>query len=323
MHFSAPSSPSRRVAVEAARLAKITGKPVQVGWSRAEEFFYDTFRPAALVKVVSGIDGDGKITLWDYDVYGAGARGSDVFYDIPNRRVRVYGEWGRAPGGMHPFAVGAWRAPGANTNRFAAEQQIDIMAAAAGVDPLEFRVRNTRDERMLAVLRAAAEAYGWQRQVAPRRGGRGRGLACGIDAEAYVALIADVTVDESTGAITVDRVVCAQDMGVVVNPDGARMQMEGCITMGLGYALSEEVRFEGGKILDANFDTYHLPRFSWVPRIETVIVPNDGVPPKGGGEPAIINVGAVIANAVYDATGARLRRQPMTPERVLADLRGT
>jgi len=93
--------------------------------------------------------------------------------------------------------------------------------------------------------------------------------------------------------------------------------------MGLGYALSEEVRFEGGKILDANFDTYHLPRFSWVPRIETVIVPNDGLPPKGGGEPAIINMGAVIANAVYDATGARLRRQPMTPERVLAALRGT
>jgi nicotinate dehydrogenase subunit B len=310
-------------AVEAARLAKITGKPVQVRWSRGEEFFYDTFRPAALVKVVSGIDGNGKITLWDYDVYGAGSRGSDVFYDIRNRRVRVYGEWGRAPGGMHPFAVGAWRAPGANTNRFAAEQQIDIMAAAAGIDPLEFRLRNTRDERMLAVLRAAADAYGWQLGAAPHRGGRGRGLACGIDAEAYVALIADVTVDESTGGITVDRVVCAQDMGVVVNPDGARMQMEGCITMGLGYALSEEVRFEGGKILDANFDTYHLPRFSWVPRIETVIVPNDELPPKGGGEPAIINMGAVIANAVYDATGARLRRQPMTPERVLAELRGT
>jgi len=310
-----------RQAVEAARLAKRTGRPVQVAWTRAEEFFYDTFRPAAVVKVASGIDGDGKLLLWDYQVYGAGARGSDVFYAVPNRSVRVYGEWGRAPDGMHPFAVGPWRAPGANTNRFAAEQQIDLMASAAGMDPLAFRLMNTTDARMLAVLRAVAEAYGWQPAVAPRRTGRGRGLACGIDAETYVALAADVTVDAATGRVTVERVVCAQDMGVVVNPDGARMQVEGCITMGLGYALGEEIRFEGGKILDTNFDTYRLPRFSWVPKIETVLVANDALPPKGGGEPAIINMGAVVANAIFDATGAPMDRLPMTPERVLAALR--
>lgn len=310
-----------RQAVEAARLATITGRPVQVAWTRAEEFFYDTFRPAAVVKVVSGIDAEGKLALWDYQVYGAGARGSDVFYAVPNRSVRVYGEWGRAPEGMHPFAVGAWRAPAANTNRFAAEQQIDLMAAAAGMDPLAFRLMNTTDPRMLAVLRAVADAYGWQPAVAPRRTGRGRGLACGIDAETYVALAANVTVDAATGRITVERVVCAQDMGVVVNPDGARMQMEGCVAMGLGYALAEEIRFEGGRILDANFDTYRLPRFSWVPKVETVLVVNDALPPKGGGEPAIINMGAVVANAIFDATGAWLDRLPMTPERVLAAIR--
>ncbi|UCF20527.1 MAG: xanthine dehydrogenase family protein molybdopterin-binding subunit, partial [Gemmatimonadota bacterium] len=215
-------------AVEAARLARITGAPVQVAWTRAEEFFYDTFRPAAVVRVASGIDADGKIRLWDYEVYGAGSRGSDVFYDIPNRSVRIYGEW-RGAEDLHPFAVGPWRAPAANSNRFAAEQQIDIMAAAAGIDPLEFRRKNTRDERMLATLKAAAETYGWEPAVAPRKNGRGRGLACGIDSETYVALIADVTVDSETGRVKVDRVVCAQDMGVVVNPDGARMQMEGCI----------------------------------------------------------------------------------------------
>jgi isoquinoline 1-oxidoreductase len=308
-------------AVEAARLAKITGKPVQVAWTRAEEFFYDTFRPAAVVKVASGIDGHGRIKLWDYQVYGAGSRGSDVFYDISNRSVRVYGEWGRAPAGMHPFAVGPWRAPAANSNRFAAEQQIDIMASAAGMDALEFRLENTTDERMLAVLRAAAEAYGWEPAVAPRKNGRGRGLACGIDSETYVALIADVSVDVETGTVKVDRVVCAQDMGIVVNPDGARMQMEGCIAMGLGYALGEEIRFQGGKILDSNFDTYKLARFSWMPRIDTVLVSNDGLPPKGGGEPAIINVGAVVANAIFDASGARIRRLPMTPERVLEAIR--
>jgi isoquinoline 1-oxidoreductase len=311
-------------AVEAARLAKAMGKPVQVAWTRAEEFFYDTFRPAAMIKVTSGIDSRGKIRLWDYQVYGAGSRGSDVIYDIASHSVRVYGEWGRAPEGMHPFAVGAWRAPGANSNRFAAEQQIDMMAAAAGVDPLEFRLNNTSDPRMLATLRAVADAYGWKPSVAPGRSGRGRGLACGIDAETYVALIADVTVDGETGAVKVDRVVCAQDMGLVVNPDGARMQMEGCIAMGLGYVLGEEVRFEGGKILDTNFGTYRLARFSWMPRrIDTVFVANDHLPPKGGGEPAIINMGAVVANAVFDATGVRIYRLPMTRERVLAEMRNT
>jgi nicotinate dehydrogenase subunit B len=115
--------------------------------------------------------------------------------------------------------------------------------------------------------------------------------------------------------------VCAQEMGVVVNPDGARMQMEGCINMGLGHALSEEIHFEGGKILDANFGTYGLPRFSWVPTIETVLVSNDDLPPQGGGEPAIINMGAVVANAIFDATGARVYRLPMTPERVLAEIK--
>jgi nicotinate dehydrogenase subunit B len=311
-------------AVEAARLAKITGVPVQVAWTRAEEFFYDTFRPAATLRINSGIDADGKIRLWDYQVYGAGSRGSDVFYDIPHRSVRVYGEWGRAPAGLHPFAVGAWRAPAANSNRFAAEQQIDIMSAAAGIDPLEFRLRNTTDQRMLATLKAVADTYDWEPALAPRKRGRGRGLACGIDAETYVALIADVTVDSKTGVVKVDRIVCAQDMGVVVNPDGARMQMEGCIAMGLGYVFAEEVRFEGGKILDANFGTYELARFSWMPsRIDTVFVSNDQLPPKGGGEPAIINMGAVVANAIYDATGARVYRLPMTPERVLEAIRET
>lgn len=312
---------SGQQAVEAALLAKITGAPVQVAWTRAEEFFYDSFRPAAVLKVASGFDADGQIKLWDYQVYGAGSRGSDVFYDIPNRSVRVYGEWGRAPEGLHPFAVGPWRAPAANSNRFAAEQQVDMMAAAAGIDPLEFRLRNTTDERMLAVLKKAAEVYGWEGAAAPRRSGRGRGLACGIDAETYVALIADVTVDSATGHVQVDRVVCVQDMGVVVNPDGARMQMEGCIAMGLGYVFGEEVRFEGGKILDSNFGTYTLARFSWMPEIETAFVSNDALPPKGGGEPAIINMGAVVANAIFDATGARVYRLPMTSDRVLTAIR--
>ncbi len=304
-------------AVEAARLAQAAGHPVQVAWTRAEEFFFDTFDPAAVVRVVSGTDADGRPTLWDFEVYGSGERGTEVIYDVPNRRVHVHG----APAGYHPFATGPWRAPGANTNRFAAEQQADAMAAAAGMDALEWRLRNTSDERMLRVLRAVGEAAGWRPGVAPRRGGRGRGLACGIDAGTYVAHVAEVSVDSTTGAVHVERVVIAQDMGIVVNPDGARMQMEGCVTMGLGYALAEEVRFEGSRVETANFDTYPLPRFSWVPRIETVLVPNDALAPQGGGEPGIICMGAVVGNAIFDATGARMLRLPMTAERVLAEMR--
>jgi isoquinoline 1-oxidoreductase len=310
---------TNRQAVEAARLAQIAGKPVQVAWTRAEEFFYDAFDPAAVVKIVSGIDKAGNISLWDYSVYAAGERGASLFYDIPNARVRSLRGLSYGPAdarqSLHPFAVGPWRAPGANMNIFAVESQIDIMASAARADPLEFRLRHLKDQRMRRVLQAAADAFGWKAAAAPS--GRGFGLACGIDAGTYVATMAEVKVDPAQGQVKVLQVVCAQDMGIVVNPDGAKMQMEGAITMGLGYAFTEELRFRGGEILDRNFDSYDIPRFSWVPRIETVLVRNDELAPQGGGEPAITPTGGAIANAVFDATGARLYRLPITPARLL------
>lgn len=314
-----------RQAVEAARLARAAGRPVQVAWSRAEEFFYDTFDPACVVKLASAVDGDGRITLWDYDVYFAGDRGVDLYYDVPNARVRVFGSWRGAGTEAHLFGVGPWRAPGANMNAFAMESQVDAMAAAAGLDPVDFRLRNTSDPRMRRVLETVAATFGWKAGAAPGGrspgsrsggGGRGRGVACGIDAGTYVALMADVTVDPGRGTVRVERIACAQDMGIVVNPVGATMQMEGCLTMGLGYVFSEELRFRGGKILDRNFGTYELPRFSWLPEIQTVLVENPELAPQGGGEPAIVPLGAVLANAVFDATGARLHRLPLTPERV-------
>jgi nicotinate dehydrogenase subunit B len=307
--------------VEAAKLSRIVGKPVQVAWTRAEEFFYDAFRPAAVVQIRSGIDRAGRIALWDYQVYFAGARSAEQFYDVPNNLIRAYGQWGRDTVQAHPFATGPWRAPGANINVFARESQIDIMAAQAKADPLEFRLNNTSDRRMRSVLQAGAARFGWTRGAVPS--GRGVGLACGIDAGTYVALFAEVAVDKGTGSVKVKRIVCAQDMGQVVNPDGAKMQMEGCITMGLGYALSETLRFKGGAVLDQNFDTYELPRFSWLPEIEAILVKNDELAPQGGGEPAIVPVGAVIANAICDATGARVFRMPMTPERVMKAIAGS
>jgi len=300
--------------IEAARLSKISGKPVQVCWNREEEFFYDAFRPAAIVKIRSGVSGSGKMHFWNYRVYYAGDRGAAQFYTIPNQSTVVYSSgWGGAEG-SHPFTTGPWRAPGNNTNTFARESQIDEMAARIGADPLAFRMDNLSDKRMRRVLLAAAEKFGWK--PAPAPSGRGWGIACGIDAGTYVAAMAEVAVEKSSGNISVKRVVCAQDMGLSVNPEGAALQMEGCITMGLGYALREDLRFRGGKIFDHNFDTYEIPRFSWLPKIETVIIDDKHADPHGGGEPAIILMGAAVGNALFDAAGIRMVRLPMIPERV-------
>ena len=305
-------------AVEAARLAKLAGAPVQVAWSRSEEFFYDTFQPASVIKIVSGLDAANKLVLWDYDIYFAGERTSQPFYAIPHYRILARGSWGRGGAGAHPFDVGAWRAPGSNTNTFARESHMDVMAAKAGLDPLEFRMLNLKDERMKKVLAAAAEKFGWKPAKAPSA--RGVGVACVNYLNTYVATMAEVEVEKS-GAVRVKRVVCAQDMGRVINPDGARAQIEGCITMGLGYCLREEVHFRGRNVLDRNFDSYEIPRFSWLPAIETILVENKELEPQGGGEPPIVNMGAVIANAVFDATGARLYRVPLTPERITEALK--
>jgi isoquinoline 1-oxidoreductase len=305
--------------VEAARCARLSGKPVQVAWSRREEFFYDTFRPAAVVTIAAGVTEKGRISFWDYHVYFAGERGSQQFYDIPHHSTVAHNASWVGAAGAHPFATGPWRAPGNNTNSFARESHIEMLAAKSGMDPVEFRLLNLTDATMKRVLKAAADKFGWKPMKTP--GGKGFGVACGIDAGTSVATIAEVSVDRATGRVAVRRVVCAQDMGLVINPEGAAMQMEGCITMGLGYALKEHVRFKGGEILDTNFDSYELPKFSWLPKIETVIIDNKETPPQGGGEPAIIVMGAAVGNAIYDAVGVRLFELPMTPERVREGLK--
>jgi nicotinate dehydrogenase subunit B len=308
-----------RQAVEAARLSRLAGKPVQVIWDRAEEFFYDTFRPAAVVKIRSGLTAGGKIAFWDFYVVGAGDRNAQQFYDVPNQRTRSAGNWsGGNPEGMHPFGVGPWRAPSVNTNTFARESHIDVLSHKAGVDPLEFRFNHLTDKRMRRVLEAAAKQFGWKPAKTPS--GRGFGVSCAIYSGTYAALMAEVTVDKATGRVQVKRLVQAEDQGVVVSPDGTRQQMEGCMTMGLGYALAEEVHFRNGEVLDRNFDSYALPRFSWLPKIETVLIDNPDLPAQSVGEPPIVNMGAVIANAIFDACGARLLQLPMTPERIKAAL---
>lgn len=300
--------------IEAARLAKLAGKPVMLEWTRDEEFFYDTYHPASVIKISSGIDKNGNIKMWDYHVFYGGTRGSDTIYDVPNARTTSYTRGKNSPP-VHPVLTGAWRAPNNNTNTFARESHIDIMACKAGIDPLEFRLKNLKDQKMIDCLKAVADKFGYKPAKIPS--GRGIGIACGHDANTWVAEIAEVQVDKATGKVKVKRIACAQDMGLCVNPQGALLQMEGCLAMGLGYTLSEEIFFEGGNIKTRGFDTYEIPRFSWIPKMECVILDRKEKAPTGGGEPPIIAVGAAVANAIFDATGARMYRMPMTPARVL------
>jgi isoquinoline 1-oxidoreductase len=305
--------------IEAAKLSKLSGKPVMMVWTRDEEFFYDNFHPASVTKLRSGIDKEGHIKLWDYNLYFGGTRGSEIIYEVPHSRITNYVRKNNAPA-VHPFDTGPWRAPNNNGNTFAREVQIDIMAAAAGIDPLEFRLMNLKDEKMIACLKAVAGKFGYKAAKGPS--GRGIGIAVGTDAGTWVAHMAEVKVDRKTGKVEVVRISCAQDMGLCVNLQGATIQMEGCLTMAMGYTFTEELKFEGGNIRDRGFDTYEIPRFSSLPgKMDPIILDRKDKAPQGGGEPAIIAVGAVIANAIFDATGARLYRMPMTPERVLEALK--
>jgi nicotinate dehydrogenase subunit B len=301
-------------AIEAARLTKLAGKPVQVVWSREEEFFYDTFRPAAVIKIRAGVDAAGKLVLWDYLIYGGGDREARQFYAIPHERTLAAGGWQGVDPGLHPFAVGPWRAPSNNSNSFARESHIDTLAAKLNMDSVEFRLNNLTHPRFRRVLETAARQFGWKAGRSPS--GRGMGVAIGTDVDSFVATMAEVEVDKGTGRVLVKRVLCVQDQGITVNPEGSRQQMEGCITMGLGYSLSEQIQFKNGEVLDRNFGSYEIPRFSSLPKIETILIDNPKDPASGCGEPAIITMGAVIANAVFDAVGARVRQLPVTPARI-------
>lgn len=304
--------------IEAAKLAKLTGKPIMLIWTREEEFFYDNHHSAAVVRINSGMDKNGMIKLWDYHVWHAGTRGAETTYDVPNSKTTSYSRNRNAPA-VHPFATGPWRAPNNNTNTFARECQIDIMASKAGIDPLEFRLKNLKDERMIGCLKAVADRFGYVPGKTPS--GKAIGVACGADAGTWVAHMAEIKIDRNTGKVDLVRIAVAQDMGLCVNPEGALIQMEGCITMGLGYTFTEEVLFEGGNIKTLGFDTYHIPRFSWLPKMDCIILDQKDKPPQGGGEPAIIAISAAVANAIHNATGARLYRVPLTPERVLEAIR--
>ncbi len=294
------------IAHEAARLARIAGRPVRVAFSRQDEMTYATFRPAALIVVKSGFRSDGTIVAWQFDGYHAGdrpflgRRGSETPYDTPNVRVTTHTSDG-------PLPSGSYRSLGGAVNHFARESHIDEIAAAVGVDPVELRLRNLSHPRFRRVLERAAEAHGWSAAAQPSH--TGAGVAVGLDVGSYAATC--VQLDVQGAEVRVERVTVALDCGLVLNPDGVVNQAEGSIVMGMGTALYEGIEFQNGRVLNAGFTRYRVPRSSDAPAIDTLIVGDDTTPSTGAGEPAIVPIAAAIANAVFDRTGVRHRELPI------------
>jgi isoquinoline 1-oxidoreductase len=292
-------------ALEAARLAKAAGKPVKVVWTREDEFTWAYFRPAGVIEIASGAKRDGTVTAWDFHNYNSGAAGIRGKYDIANERVAFHPT-------KSPLRQGSYRALAATANHFARESHMDELAHAVGMDPLQFRIHNLKDERQKAVLQAAADKFGWGKTKAAE--GRGFGIACGFDKNGYVATAAEVSVDRRSGKVKIERVVTAWDSGAVVNPDGLKNQVEGANIMGLGGALFEAIQFENGRILNNRFARYRVPRFSDVPAIDTVLMDRKDITPAGAGEISIVGLAPAVGNAIFAATGVRLRNLPMVPD---------
>ena len=290
-------------AIEAARLAKAAGKPVKLVWTREEEFTWAYFRPAGVIEVRSGIDANGRITAWDFHNYNSGGSAIRGTYDIANQVNQFHSV-------RSPLKQGSYRGLAATANHFARESHIDELAALAGIDPLEFRLRNLKDPRQRAVLEAAAERFGWGRSKAGA--GVGFGIAGGSEKGSFVATCAEVRVEAGKPPRVV-RLVEAFECGAIVNPDHLKMQIEGSMVQGLGGALFEAIEFEDGRILNPRFSRYRVPRFRDVPEIEAVLLDRKDLAPLGSGETPIVTVAPAIANAIFKASGERLRAMPLVP----------
>jgi nicotinate dehydrogenase subunit B len=296
---------SGECAIEAARLAMLTKKPVKVVWSREEEFTWAYFRPAGVIDVKSGVKNDGTITAWDFHNYNSGASGIQLRYNIPNQNIQFHEA-------KSPLRQGSYRGLAATANHFARETHIDELAVMLKMDPLQFRLYNTKDERLRAVLEAAATRFGWtkHRKVAMR----GVGIAGGFEKGGYVATCAEVSVDKRTGSVKLERIVESFECGAIVNPTHLHNQVEGAVVQGIGGALFEAIEFANGRILTSRFSRYRVPRFNDVPPIEIVLVDRKDLPSAGAGETPIVTLAPAVGNAIFDATGKRLRSLPLAPK---------
>ena len=292
---------SGECAVEAARLAKAAGKPVKLVWTRQEEFTWSYFRPGGVIEIAAGARSDGQITAWEFHNYNSGPSGMQITYEIPNRQIVFHPS-------KSPLRQGSYRGLAATANHFARECHIDDLAHAVGMDPLEFRLKNLKDERQRAVLIAAADKFGWGKKKPPE--GHGFGISMGFEKNAYVGCCAEAAMEG--GRPKIIRVVEAFECGAIVNPDQLRNQVEGSMIMAIGGALFERIRFADGKILNPLLSRYRVPRFADVPVIETVLVDRKDLPSSGAGETPIIGLAPAVGNALFQVTGKRVRSMPMS-----------
>jgi nicotinate dehydrogenase subunit B len=339
------------VAADAVILSQAVGNPVRVQWSREQEFLWEPKAPAMVMQVQAGLDDQGMIVAWDYQVwspshtarphfaeqllgaqwisqqgipsakfFGGAERNAPTNYAFPNERVTVH--WVA----NSPLRASAFRSLGGAANTFANESFMDELAAAAGIDPLEFRLRHLSDSRARDVLKAAAEKAEWISRAARDTWKRGvvEGHGCAFtqyeNREAYVATVAHVQVDTATGNVRVKRLVVAHDCGLVINPDGLKNQIEGNVIQSLSRALKEEVKFDTTRITSVDWETYPILTFSEVSDVEIVLINRPEQPALGAGEPSTVTTAAAVANAIFDATGARVRQVPFTAKRIMVAL---
>jgi isoquinoline 1-oxidoreductase len=269
------------VSVEAARLAKETGKPVMLRWTRKEEFTWAYFRPAGVIDMEASLDAANRITTWRHINISSGGNSIESPYAVGKKDERHVRS-------QPPLREGSYRALASTANSFARESFMDELAGLAGMDPLEFRLALLDEPRLRPVLEAAAEKFGWRTRVKQKQPNRGVGLACSWDKGSVVACCVEVEVDRTAGNIRVLEVCEAFECGKIMNPDNLRSQIEGAITMGLGPALSEEIRFDDQKIVNASFRRYRVPHFRDTPKIETVLVDRPDLTSVGAGETPII-----------------------------------
>jgi isoquinoline 1-oxidoreductase len=294
---------SGECAIEAARIAKGAGKPVKLIWSREEEFTWAYFRPAGIIDIQSATNPDGTLQSWEFHNYLSGPSGLQTPYEVAEKNEHFHPI-------KSPLRDGSYRGLASSANHFARESHMDELAAIAGLDPLAFRLKNLKNERLRAVLKAAADRFQWSSQKASET--RGFGLSCGMEKGGYIACCAEISIG-SGKQVRVERVVEAWECGAIVNPEHLKNQVEGAIVMGLGGALFEAIDFANGRILNARLSQYRVPRFSDVPSIEVVLIDRKDIPSAGAGETPIVGIAPAIANAIHSATGVRIRSMPILP----------
>jgi len=343
------------VSEDAVLLSRAVGKPVRVQWMRADEHGWEPKGPAQLDIVRAGVDDQGKIIAWNFadrgfpltaalgrglrllasrqigmkptsDGNSNGTQGGGEMYTFENQKCAApLIPWVQAD--ETPLRTGYLRAPGDIARCFASESLMDEVAADQKIDPVQFRMRYLGENKRGAdALTAVVKQARWQERPSPATVSTetkaiGRGVAISNRADTICGAVAEVEVDKSTGEVSVKRFVLSHDCGLVINPDGLKNQIEGNIIQGVSRALMEEVKFDSTGIKSLDWSTYPVIRFPKIPEIEIVLINRPEMPALGGGEPSSAPIAAAIANAIFDATGVRLREAPFTPERVLAGLK--